>query len=198
METMASKKKENEQKQLRNETIGLRLFRLRYTGIKHCNSYLNFEDDVLTAHLNGNDTGDINNSCDFARDLTKCIVSVLKENIAEHISKPLDATQKKRPVGLVCDKITPNKRTGHIAALILPQPENPLSEPFLCEYVSHHGLGQSYYWSVLVTTTVMLFEYISPSAHPGYYWHCIRCSHCENYLSLLCIVSPSVNTPDNN
>ena len=131
METMASKKKENEQKQLRNETIGLRLFRLRYTGIKHCNSYLNFEDDVLTAHLNGNDTGDINNSCDFARDLTKCIVSVLKENIAEHISKPLDATQKKRPVGLVCDKITPNKRTGHIAALILPQPENPLSEPFL-------------------------------------------------------------------
>ena len=61
----------------------------------HCNSYLNFENDVLTAHLNGNDTGDINNSCDFARDLTKCIVSVLKENIAEHISKPLDATQKK-------------------------------------------------------------------------------------------------------
>ena len=96
METMASKKKENEQKQLRNETIGLCLFRLRYTGIKHCNSYLNFEDDVLTAHLNGNDTGDINNSCDFARDLTKCIVSVLKENIAEHISKPLDATPKKK------------------------------------------------------------------------------------------------------
>ena len=38
----------------------------------------------------------------------------------------------KRPVGIVCDKITPNKRTGHITALILPVPENPLSRSFLC------------------------------------------------------------------
>ena len=32
---------------------------------------------------------------------------------------------------MVADKITPNKRTGHTTALILPIPENPLCQPFL-------------------------------------------------------------------
>ena len=98
----------------------------------HGKSYLNFEEDVLTANLNGTVTGDINNGCDFAKDLTGCIVSVMKEQISQNISKSLDATGLKRPVGMVCDKITPNKRTGHITALILPVPENPLSQSFLC------------------------------------------------------------------
>ena len=39
----------------------------------------------------------------------------------------LDATKILRPVGMVADKMTPNKRTGHIIALIIPIPENPLS-----------------------------------------------------------------------
>ena len=124
-------KKEFEIRQARNVIIGLILFNLRYTGIMHCKSYLNFEDDVLTAHLNGADTGDINNSREFAKDLTACIVSVMKEQLAQHISKPLDATGMKRPVGMVSDKITPNKRTGHITALILPVPENPLTQSLL-------------------------------------------------------------------
>ena len=31
----------------------------------HGKSYLNFEEDVLTANLNGTDTGNTNNGCDF-------------------------------------------------------------------------------------------------------------------------------------
>ena len=34
-------------------------------------------------------------------------------------------------MGIVADKITPNKRTGHIIGLIVPVPENPLSGSFL-------------------------------------------------------------------
>ena len=124
-------KKEGDLRQSRNEKIGHNLFKIRYNGIMHGSSYLNFEEDVLTAHLTGADTGDINNGCDFARDLTENIVGVMKKKLAHEISKPLDATKKKRPVGFVADKITPNKRTGHIAALILPVPENPLPQPFL-------------------------------------------------------------------
>ena len=130
-ERSALEKKESDIRQSRNEKIGLNLFNLRYTGIMHFKSYRNFEEDVLTANLNGTDTGDINNGRHFAKALTECIVSVMKEQIAQNISQPLDATGLKRPVGMVCDKITPNKRTGHITALILPVPENPLSQSFL-------------------------------------------------------------------
>ena len=115
----------------RNERIGLNLFNLRYTGIIQGKSYMSFEDDILTANLNGTDTGNINNCWKFAKKLTGHIVSVIKDIIAQNLNKPLDATNKLRPVGMVADKITPNKSTGHILALIVPIPENPLSEPLL-------------------------------------------------------------------
>ena len=69
----------------------------------------NFEEDLLTHHLNGADTGDINNSHTFAKEITEHIVSVINEKMSEYIFKTLEATQNKRPVGLVADKITPNK-----------------------------------------------------------------------------------------
>ena len=123
--------KAKKEEQSRNEKIGLNLFNLRYTGIMQGSSYLYFEDDVYTANINGTDTGNINNSRHFAKSLTECTFSVIKGMIAQNLGKLLDATNKLRPVGMVADKITPNKRTGHIIALIIPTPENPLSQPLL-------------------------------------------------------------------
>ena len=97
----------------------------------HGSIYLNFEEDILTSHLMVSDTGDINNGCVFAKDLTKNIVDVMKEKLAENISKQLDSTGMKCPVGLLSDKITIKKLTEHITALILPVPEKPLAEAFL-------------------------------------------------------------------
>ena len=131
VEKSACEKREEQIRMSRNEKIGLNLFRIRYNGIMHGSSYQNFEEDVLTANLNGTDTGDINNGREFCRDMSKCIAEVMKEKLADNIAKPLEATKKKRPLGLVADKITPNKTTGHITALILPVPENPLSQPLL-------------------------------------------------------------------
>ena len=96
------------------------------------NSYLSFEDSVLVSNLNGLDTGDINNSRQLAKDLTEGINEAMDEKLRDAFSKPLEATEQKRQVGIVSDKITPNKRTGHIMDAILPVPENPLSENFLC------------------------------------------------------------------
>ena len=118
-------------KQSRNYQIGLSLGRVRYTDIKHGNSYLSFEDSVLTASMNGTDTGDINNSRQFAKDLTVNIKEVMDEKLKDAFSAILPATDKKRQVGVVSDKITPNKRTGHIMGVIVPVPENPLSASFL-------------------------------------------------------------------
>ena len=66
----------------RNHAIGLNLGRLRYHDIKHGNSFLSFEDSVLTAHINGTDTGDINNSRHFAKDLTKNIKEAMDDKLS--------------------------------------------------------------------------------------------------------------------
>ena len=109
----------------------MNLFRVRYSGIKKGDSYLDFEKDVITAHLNKTDVGDINHSFHFAIDLTKHILLAMQKKFEENVNTILDGTNMKRPIGIVADKITPNKRTGHIIGLIVPTPENPMSESFL-------------------------------------------------------------------
>ena len=51
----------------RNRKIGLNFFRIRYSDLKHHLSKLAFEDNVLTAKLNGTDVGNINNSRKFVQ-----------------------------------------------------------------------------------------------------------------------------------
>ena len=36
--------------------------------------------------------------------------------------KPLDATERRRPAGLMMDKMTPSKRTGQMHAVVIPVP----------------------------------------------------------------------------
>ena len=43
----------------------------------------------------------------------------------------LDSTQQRRPVGLLMDKMTPNKQNGQIHAVVIPVPENPLSQDLI-------------------------------------------------------------------
>eukprot|EP00794_Sanderia_malayensis_P004949 gene4949-5598_t len=111
--------------------VGMRIARIRYNGILQYRSYLDFEKDLLLAHLNGMDIGDINHSADFGKSLTNDIHTIIKNRIKINLDSPLESTGKKRPVALIADKITPNKRTGHIMGLVVPIPENSLSSDFL-------------------------------------------------------------------
>ena len=61
------------------------LFRIRYNGIKQGSSYANFEKDILTAHMNGVQTEEINNSSVFGRELTKQVEKVMRVKIEENI-----------------------------------------------------------------------------------------------------------------
>ena len=117
--------------QSRQEKIGLRLFRMRYQGIKHGKSRADFEEEVLKAHLNGEDVGDLNHSRFFAKDLDKAIYKSMKKSLKFNVNLNLDSTKQKQPAGLVMDKMTPNKRTGQIHGVIIPVPENPLSQNLL-------------------------------------------------------------------
>ena len=91
-------------------------------------SRLDFERDILRAKLNGCDVGDLNHSRFFAKQLDNAIHAEMKARMAVKVSAKLDATDQKRPAGLLIDKMTPNKRTGQMHAVVLPVPENPLDQ----------------------------------------------------------------------
>ena len=62
MEEKEKKKKLIGDRDSRSKRIGLNIFRIRYTGLKQHQPRTAFEENVLTAKLNGVDVGDINNS----------------------------------------------------------------------------------------------------------------------------------------
>ena len=86
----------------------------------------------------------MNHSRIFARALTKDIAATMDVDLKQALSRKLDCTNQRPPVGMVMDKMTPNKRTGEIHAIIIPVPSNPLSEvmlaPVMLEVppVTHH------------------------------------------------------------
>ena len=102
---------------------------MQYNGVKQYKSRATF--DIFTAKLNGTDVGNINNSEDFARELDKSIYETMKDKLKEAIETILDATNPKRLLGMVMDTMTPSKRSGQIHAIIIPVPENSLSQNLL-------------------------------------------------------------------
>ena len=54
--------------------------------------------------------------------------SEMKAQMREEMNAKLDATDNKRPAGLMMDKMTPSKRTGQMHAVVIPVPENPLTQ----------------------------------------------------------------------
>ena len=115
----------------RDHKAGMNVFRERYEGIKQGKSRLCFEKDMLRAKLNNCDVGDTNHSDDFARKLDVSIYNVIKDGMKRNMESKLDSTKQRRPVGLLMDKMTPNKQTGQLHAVVIPVPENPLSQDFL-------------------------------------------------------------------
>ena len=115
----------------RNKVIGLNLFRIRYSGIKQHQPRTAFEDNVLTAKLNGVDVGDINNSRFFAKDIDVALFDTMKDSLKEALGTELEASGELRPVGLLFDKMTPSKETGQVHAIIIPVPENQMDRPLL-------------------------------------------------------------------
>ena len=115
----------------RSKKVGLNLYRLRYTGIKQAKSRDSFIDDVMTAKLNGTDVGNVNHSKFFVKNLDQSIYETMKDDLRNALQSLLPSTNQKRPLGMVMDKMTPSKRTGQVHAIVVPVPENPLSQPLL-------------------------------------------------------------------
>ena len=114
----------------RTTKVGLNLI-ITYSGLRQHKPRSSFEEDILTAKLNGPDVGDLSHSRIFAQELDTAIYEQMKVNIKTQLETKLDATQEKRPLGMVFALMTPSKQTVQIHALVVPVPENPLSQPLL-------------------------------------------------------------------
>ena len=81
--------------------------------------------------LFGEDLGNINHSEKFAKELTEDIVTEIRIELTKYFNRRLACTGEYPPVMFASDKMTMKKKTGHISAVITPDVESPLSEPFL-------------------------------------------------------------------
>ena len=120
---LRQRNKSDEDLKGRQYKAGMNVFLERYQGIRQSKSRLNFEEDMLRAKMNGADVGDTNHSRIFAAKLDEAIYKEIKENMKENMGKELDATGKRRPAGLMMDKMT-----GQMHAVAITVPENPLSQ----------------------------------------------------------------------
>ena len=131
LEILKTKEKVDKERMTREYKVGMNVWRERYEGIRQSKSRVCFENDILRAKLNGCDVGDTNHSREFAKKIDVSTYHVMKDNIKRNMMKPLDATERRRPAGLMMDKMTPNRRTGQMHAVVIPVPENPLGQDFL-------------------------------------------------------------------
>ena len=141
-EILETKEKMDEKRDERKKTVGMNVFRERYTGIMQSKSRLDFEEDMLRAKMNGADVGDQNHSREFAKKLDGAIYKEMKEKMKESMNTKLVATEKKRPAGLMMDKMTPLRRTGQMHAVVIPVPENPLSQVRFCKVAMQRNAMQ--------------------------------------------------------
>ena len=89
------------------------------------------ERDLNRSKLNGADVGDTNHNRQFAKKIDDNVYEIMKKDMRKNMNIKLDATDTKRPAGLMMDKMTPNRRTGQMHAVAIPVPENPLSLDYL-------------------------------------------------------------------
>ena len=131
VDILEAKDKRDEQRKSRLETIGLNVFRIRYNAIKQARSRSDFEQDILLGKMNGEDLGDINHSRIFAQKLDEAIFNTMKDYIIVIVQSRFDDTDAGRTVGMVFDEMTSYETTGQIHGVVLPVPENPLTQDFL-------------------------------------------------------------------
>ena len=133
----SNRTKIDEERQSREKQVGMRIFRERYLGIKQRKSKRNFEEDMLRCKMNGVDVGDQNHCRNFATKLDRAIYAEMMLMTKANMRVTLEATDRERPAGLLMDKMTPNRRTGQMHGIVIPVPENPLSQvPFMYMCIS--------------------------------------------------------------
>ncbi len=125
------KDKQEEKDETYNYKIGMKLAKIVYSNIKERESYAKYSRDIAHRASNGEDLGNINHSEDFAKELTEAMGVQARIELTKHFNSILPCTGELPPVMFASDKMTMKKKTGHIAVVITPDTNAPLSEDFL-------------------------------------------------------------------
>ena len=86
---------------------------------------------MAQAASNMEEVGNINHGQDFATDVVEAMGVQVKIELTKYFNTVLPQTGEMPPISFASDKMTMNRKTGHIAGAITPDLGAPLSEPFL-------------------------------------------------------------------
>lgn len=123
--------KKEEAEERYNYTAGMNLASQVYMNTKNKDSFIKYENDCMQKFVNGEKIGNTNHSKNFAKKLTDDIGTEIKIGLTKHFTTPLKCTGQLPPLAYTTDKMTMKRKTRHISAVITPDPDAPLSGPFM-------------------------------------------------------------------
>lgn len=103
----------------KNKAAGMVIGKLAYTSLKLDHNMSRFEDLVAIQASMGTPVGEINHSRKFARSFCQSVYNRLLNQLKDDIAEPLASTGRCRPLSLIADKITPDRRSGQVVGLVM-------------------------------------------------------------------------------
>lgn len=103
----------------KNTAAGMIVGKLAYAAIKMEHNVSRFEDLVALEASKGAEVGDINHGKDFARGFRNSVYQKLFDQLRNDIAEPLRSTGSPAPISVIADKMTPDRRTGQMVAIIM-------------------------------------------------------------------------------
>ena len=125
-----SAKNEQETEELRKyrakqQSVGLTVGKQAYKAVKLGRPFSDFETDLQLMSAANVNVGNMNHSRQFPSKMRASFATAIDTRIKHYIASPLPATGTVPPVGIIADKVTTRRRTGHMYGGILFTPNMP-------------------------------------------------------------------------
>jgi hypothetical protein len=109
----------------KSKSAGMSPGRIAYGMLHGGKPHCNFPMQVLIAAKNGATIGEINHSPAFVRNFGMACASVILAKKKNYMNTPLDATGRKPPAAVGCDKMTEKRCSNQMTAFATINPHAP-------------------------------------------------------------------------
>ena len=107
------------------QSIGMTLGKQAYRLLKTGRPFADFETDVMLLVDANVKVGNLNHSQRFPSQLRPAFAEAIDTRVKDYMKRPLEATGKPPPVGIIADKLTTRRRTGQMFGGVLFTPGMP-------------------------------------------------------------------------
>ena len=125
---VAEKEEDNEKRrkmQAKQQTVGVTVGKQVYKALKLGRPFADFETDMQLLSSANVNVGNLNHSRKFASSMRPSFTAAVDSRIKKYLQKPLPATGTVPPVGIIADKVTTKRRTGHMYGAVMFTPNMP-------------------------------------------------------------------------